>query len=197
MLMKNNTIVPQTIEPMIRRFRDQKVMLDADLATLYGVPTKALNQAVRRNLERFPADFMFQLTAEETLNLKSQTVTSTSPTHGGRRFAPYVFTEHGVAMLSSVLKSPKAVQVNIMIVRAFIRMREMIADNMNLTHRVERLEQTQDRTTSVIDVIVDDINRLTEEVELSRALPLKSRRPMGFPAPKELSASRKRKSASQ
>jgi len=171
-------------------------MLDADLAKLYEVPTKALNPAVRRNPERFPADFMFQLTAEEILNLRSQNVTSSFPIHGGRRYAPFAFSEHGVAMLSSVLKSPKAVQVNIMIVRAFIRMRQMIADNLNLTHRVEKLEQTQDRTTSVIGIIVDDINRLSDEVEFSRALPVLPKRRIGFPTPKESSTSGKRKTAS-
>ncbi len=100
-------------------------------------------------------------------------------------------------MLSSVLKSQKAVQVNIMIIRAFIRMRQMIADNMNLTHRVERLEQAQDRTTSVLDVIVDDINRLSETVECSPALPLPRKRPIGFPTAQEIPAPRKRSPSSK
>ena len=106
--------------------REQRVMLDADLAELYGVQTKVLVQAVKRNLSRFPADFMFQLSSDEFKTLRSQTVTSKNA-RGGRRTAPYAFTEQGVAMLSSVLNSPRAIGVNIEIMRTFVRVRELAA----------------------------------------------------------------------
>jgi hypothetical protein len=120
------TIPVELIERKIYTIRGAKVMLDSDLADLYQVPTKVLNQAVRRNLDRFPADFMFQLTEEEVENLRSQIVTS-STGHGGRRYQPYAFTEHGVAMLSSVLASKRAISLNILIIRAFVRLREYLA----------------------------------------------------------------------
>ena len=112
-------------------------MLDSDLAGLYQVPTKRLNEAVRRNLGRFPADFMFQLTEEELENLRSQIATSSSG-HGGRRNPPYAFTEHGVAMLSSVLSSERAVELNILIIRAFVRLREYLADSQGLGSKTGR-----------------------------------------------------------
>ena len=117
------------IEKRIYFVRSQRVILDTDLATLYRVPTKAFNQAVRRNMLRFPADFMFQLTSDETENLRSQIVTSS---WGGRRYLPFVFTEQGVAMLSSVLNSDRAIQVNIAIMRAFVKLRELLATHQDL-----------------------------------------------------------------
>jgi len=113
------------IEKMIYVIREQKVMLDKDLAELYECETKVLNQAVKRNITRFPQDFMFRLTIEECENLRSQIVTS-SLIHGGRRYMPYVFTENGVAMLSSVLKSEKAIQINVYIMRIFTRLRSFL-----------------------------------------------------------------------
>jgi len=114
-------------------------MVDADPAALYGVETGALNQAVRRNLERFPApDFMFQMTEEEADTLRSQNVISKS--RGGRRYLPYAFTEHGVAMLSAALRSPKAVAVSIAIVRRFVRLRQLLATHEELAHRLDQLE---------------------------------------------------------
>ena len=115
----------ERIEQAIFLIRGQKVMLDADLAELYGVTTKAFNRAVKRNIERFPEDFMFPLTIQEVTNLRCQIGTSRS--WGGRRFLPLAFTEQGVAMLSSVLRSKRAVQVNIEIMRAFVKLREMLA----------------------------------------------------------------------
>lgn len=134
--------LPETIDiqPMIRVIRGQQVMLDNDLATLYGVETRALNQAVKRNINRFPDDFMFQLTKEELDNLMSQNVTSS---WGGTRKLPYAFTEQGIAMLSSVLKSQTAVEVNIRIMRAFIAMRRFIATNAQLFQRLETIEYHQ------------------------------------------------------
>lgn len=118
--------------------RNEKVMLDSDLAELYGVETKRLNEQIKRNIERFPDDFMFQLTQEEFDNLKSQIATSR---WGGRRTLPYAFTEHGVLMLSSVLSSELAIKVNIQIVRVYTRIRNLLADNKNLLSKFEKIEQ--------------------------------------------------------
>src|SRR5438105_4240243 len=134
--MSKQVVMPlERIEHAILLIRGQKVMIDRDLAALYGVETKNLNKAVRRNLDRFPSDFMFQLTAEETKNLKFQIGTSSSG-YGGRRYLPYVFTEQGVAMLSSVLRSRQAVQVNVAIMRAFVRLRETLALHKDLARKL-------------------------------------------------------------
>ena len=127
-------------------------MVDSDLAELYGVPTKVLVQAVKRNPARFPPDFMFPITEQELANLRSQIVTSslTSRSWGGRRTAPYAFTELGVAMLSSVLKGERAVQVNVEIMRAFVRLRDLIGHNREMTRRVNDLESKYDRQFKVV-----------------------------------------------
>jgi hypothetical protein len=125
------------IERRIFFVRGHKVMVDADLAGLYRVPTKAFNQAIRRNFARFPADFMFQLSTDEAEILRSQIVTSS---WGGRRYLPFVFTEQGVAMLSSVLKSDRAIQVNIAIMRPFVKVRELLATHRALAQRIDELE---------------------------------------------------------
>ncbi len=138
----------ERIEKIILTVRGQRVMMDADLATLYGVTTKALNQAVKRNLARFPRDFMFQLTDEEAAALRSQIVTSKR--RGGRQYRPYVFTEQGVAMLSSVLRSERAIQVNIAIMRAFVRLRELIGSNKILSRRLAELEKKYDAQFRVV-----------------------------------------------
>jgi hypothetical protein len=143
-------------------------MLDADLAALYGIETGALVQAVKRNLDRFPEDFMFQLSEEDFTILKSQSVISSG--WGGRRSPPYAFTEQGVAMLSSVLRSPRAVQVNIEIMRAFIRLRQMLASNAELTRRLDTLEKKYDAQFKDIFVA---IRQLMTPVEPKR-------RPIGF-----------------
>lgn len=134
--------LPETIniQPMIRVIRDQQVMLDSDLAALYGVETRRLNEQVRRNIERFPNDFMFQLRKDELDNLMSQNATSS---WGGIRKLPYAFTEQGIAMLSSVLKSKTAVEVNIRIMRAFVSMRHFITTNAQLFQRLETIEYHQ------------------------------------------------------
>ena len=129
-------IPTERIERAIFLIRGQKVMLDVDLANLYGVTVGRLNEAVKRNSKRFPCDFMFQLSLQELRNLKSQIAISSSR-WGGRRHQPYAFTEQGVAMLSSVLNSERAVQVNIEIMRAFVRLRQMIASNKGLAKRLD------------------------------------------------------------
>ncbi len=138
-IVSANSISTQNITQSIRVLRGQKVMLDMELATLYGVSVSALLQAMKRNPSRFPDDFMFQLSADEWQNLRSQIVIS-SLGHGGRRFLPYAFTEQGVAMLSSVLRSDRAVAVNVEIMRAFVRMRALIASNEELSQRLDELE---------------------------------------------------------
>jgi phage regulator Rha-like protein len=136
-------IIPQvSIESRIYTIRGKKVMLDSDLAELYGVETKQLKRAVRRNIERFPDDFMFELTKEEYEILRCQFGTLSWGAHA--KFLPFAFTENGVAMLSGVLNSPRAVQVNIQIMRAFTRMRNLIADNADLRHAIEKLERRVD-----------------------------------------------------
>jgi len=127
------------VEKSIRLIRGDKVILDEDLATLYGIETKNLVKADKRNLDRFPADFMFQLTNQEFTDLKFQIGTSSQ--WGGRRTPPYAFSEQGVAMLSSVLHSPRAVQVNIEIMRTFVRLRRMLASHAELAERLEQQEQ--------------------------------------------------------
>jgi hypothetical protein len=158
------------IERKIYLIRGCKVMLDRDLANLYEVPTKRLNEAVRRNLARFPSDFMFQLNEEELDNLRSQTATSS---HGGSRYLPYAFTEHGVAMLSSVLSSERAVALNILIVRAFVRLREYLSTHKDLALKLEDVERTQKEHSAHIEQIYDYIQRLLEP-------PPENKRRMGF-----------------
>ena len=143
---------PLTLERGIRRVRAQNVMLDADLAPLYGVEVRTLNQAVRRNRLRFPPDFMFELDAREAEDLRSQSVISNR--RGGRRYRPYAFTEQGVAMLSSVLRSPRAIRVNIEIMRAFVRLRRMLDSSTELARRLAALERKYDgQFTMVFDAI--------------------------------------------
>jgi hypothetical protein len=142
----NDTHVPeiipiQRVQSLILLIHSQKVILDSDLATLYGVTTARLNEQVKRNIERFPSDFMFRLTPEEFAALMSQFATS-NVGRGGRRKLPYAFTEHGAIMAASVLNSPQAVQTSIFVVRAFVRLRRMLASNEALAARLKRLEKT-------------------------------------------------------
>src|SRR5260221_9320284 len=150
----------QLIERRIYLIRGRKVMLDSDLADLYKVETRSLNQAVRRNLDRFPEDFMFQLSEQELENWRSQIVMSNPAARMGLRRPPYAFTEHGVAMLSSVLKSARAVQMNILIIRAFVKIRELLASHKDLAMRFERLEAHQTQHASVINILADDIDQI-------------------------------------
>ena len=148
-LQPYHLFTPQFIARRIYLIRRQKVMLDNDLAALYGVLTKRLNEQVRRNIRRFPADFMFQLTQQETKALKSQFATSKQG-HGGRRYLPLVFTEQGVAMLSSVLNSERAIQVNIAIMRAFVELRAMLTTHKDLARKLAELEKKYDKQFKVV-----------------------------------------------
>ena len=140
---------PENLARFIFFIRSEKVMLDSDLAKLYGVEARALNQAVARNRKRFPADFMFQLTPREYESLRSQIVTSKTG-RGGRRYRRYAFTEQGVAMLSSVLRSTRAVEVNIAIMRTFVRLRRLMDTNRDLARKIEALEKKYDEQFAVV-----------------------------------------------
>lgn len=156
----SDRITSDRIASMIHVIRDEKVMLDSDLAELYGVSTKRMNEQVKRNSKRFPGDFMFQLTQDEIDCLRSQIATSKK--RGGRQYAPYVFTEQGVAMLSSVLSSQRAVQVNIEIMRTFVKFRRMLVSHDKLARKLDSLEQKYD---AQFRVIFDAIRKLMAPTE--------------------------------
>ncbi len=145
-MSKSTTLVPEIIERKILLIRGHKVMLDVHLAEMYGVPTKRLKEQVRRNFKRFPKDFMLELSAKEFGSLRSHFATS----KGGTRYRPFAFTEQGVAMLSSVLTSDRAIEVNIAIMRAFVRLREMLATHKDLAQKLDELEQKYDKQFRIV-----------------------------------------------
>lgn len=150
----------EAIERKIYLIRGHKVMLDSDLAELYGVETFNLNKAVKRNIDRFPEDFMFQLSKEEAYSLRFQLGMSKAEGRGGRRYLPYVFTEQGVAMLSSVLNSEQAIKINITIMRAFVKLREMISTSRELAYKLEQLERKIEKHDDEIKAIFNAIRQL-------------------------------------
>ncbi len=162
------TVPSERIENKIFLIRGKKVMMDKDLAELYGVETRALNQAVKRNIERFPEEFMFQLNKKETEIWQSQILISqiVISSWGGRRKTPMVFTEPGVAMLSSVLNSKKAIQVNIQIIKTFIKLREMIASNKDLRIKIEELEKKYNKYFRVIFETIRSLSEEKKEAEI-------------------------------
>ena len=160
-MQKTKTVVStERIEKSIFMMRGLKVMLDNDLAELYGIKTKVLKQAVRRNIDRFPSDFMFVLSKQEFANLRSQIVTSNAAMWGGPRYRPMAFTEQGVAMLSSVLRSRRAVEVNIEIMRAFVRLREVLATHKELAIKLDDLERRIKDHDEQIQAIFEAIRQL-------------------------------------
>ena len=162
-------IIPvENIVNKIYFFRGVKVMLDSDLAELYGVETKVLNQAVKRNLNRFPPDFMFQLDKEEYDSLRSHFVTLETGRGQHRKFLPYVFTEHGILMLSSVLSSEKAVQVNIQIMRTFTRLRRMLLTHEELKRKIESMEKKYDAQFRIVFDAIKEI--ITDELKPERKI---------------------------
>jgi hypothetical protein len=172
-MMTEDSLVPdERITSVIWLVRGHKVMLDADLAALYGVDTRTLNQAVQRNLDRFPSDFMFQLTEAEAA-LRSQTVILKKGRGQHRKYMPFAFTEQGVAMLSTVLRSPRAVQVNIEIMRAFVRLRQLQLTNDDLGRKLAELEKKYDRHDAQFKVVFQAIRELMEP-------PTRKKRPIGF-----------------
>jgi hypothetical protein len=168
MSRSNITVLPdEVIMSKIYRIRELKVMLDEDLAELYGIETKRLNEQVRRNAHRFPEDFMFQLDEPEFINLKSQIATSS---WGGRRKLPNAFTEHGVLMLSSVLNSPQAIQVNIQIMRIYIRIREMLLAHKDVFIRVEQVEKNLIKHDQKIELLFTYLSKFIEKEDTPRKL---------------------------
>jgi hypothetical protein len=165
----------EQITQTILMLRRQRVLLDRDLATIYGVTTGRLNEAVKRNSARFPEDFMFQLTAEEVENLRSQIAISS---WGGRRYRPFVFTEYGAIQAANVLRSAKAMEMSIFVVRAFVQLRQMIAPNKELAQRVDELERRLGTHDQAITGILKAIRELMNP-------PQPKRRPIGFVYPEE------------
>ena len=170
--MTSGIIPKEVIEQRIFLIRGRKVMLDRDLAELYGVETKYLKRQVRRNIDRFPDDFMFQLSKKELKDWRSQFGTSNSSDRMGLRYPPYVFTEPGVAMLSSVLASKRAIQVNIQIIRTFIKLRELLSTHVELRRKIEDMEKKYD---SQFKIVFDAIRQLMTP-------PKKTKREIGFHA---------------
>ena len=175
--MKTSIVPLDQIEIQIQLFRNKRVMLDADLAILYGVPTKRLNEQVQRNIERFPADFMFQLSKNEFENWRSQFATSNLKAKMGLRRKPYVFTQEGVAMLSGVLRSPRAIAVNIEIMRAFIRLRHMLESNKELAKAFSELRSFVFKNANKVD---QEFRRVWREFEKLSTPPSANNVPMGF-----------------
>ena len=172
-MAKKQAIIPvERIEKAILIIRGQRVMLDSDLAELYGITTKRLNEGVRRNVDRFPDDFMFQLTEEEYTVLRSQFATSKKG-RGGRRFMPYVFTEHGAVMLASVINTPIAVNASIQVVRAFVRLRYFLASRKEFASRFAALEKKYEGHDEKFKLVFEAIRRLM-------ALPEPRPKPIGF-----------------
>lgn len=154
-----DSVATEVVIKKIHTVRGQKIMLDVDLAALYRVETKRLNEAVRRNRDRFPNDFMFQLTEKEWKNLRSQTATS-KERRGGRRYLPFAFTEHGVLMLSSVLNSSRAIQVNIQIMRIYTRLREIVNNHTDVLLKLEQLERKFKKHDKNFEIIFAYLNEL-------------------------------------
>ena len=173
-ILKERVASMTQIESRIFLIRGHKVMLDADLAELYDVGIKVLNQAVKRNVDRFPTDFMFQITADEYDSLRSQIVTLKSGRGQHRKYLPYAFTEHGALMLGNVMKSERAVEVSLMVVRAFVRLRELVAGNKELAQKLLQLER---KVGAHDKSIVEIINAIRELMSPSEP---KKKRPIGF-----------------
>jgi hypothetical protein len=178
----------EAITGRIAFIRGHKVLLDADLAALYGVPTGRFNEAVRRNLARFPQDFMFQLTDEEQAALRSQFAIS-NPGRGGRRYLPYAFTEHGAIMAATILNTPRATEVSVYVVRAFVRLRETLATHKDLAAKLEELEQKTEALALRHDTLAAHTRaQLRQVFEALRELmspPEPKRRPIGFVTPED------------
>lgn len=177
-MIKNNDTAPVPVEHITHSIfivRGQRVLLDSELAALYGVPTKRFNEQVKRNLARFPADFMFQLAAEEVASLRSHFATS-KPSRGGRRYAPYAFTEHGAIMAATILNSSRAVEMSVYVVRAFVQLRDMLASNKELARRLDELERKLSTHDQAITGVLKTIR------ELMSPPPAPKRRGIGFTA---------------
>jgi phage regulator Rha-like protein len=170
MASQKDLVAPvERLDKLIHEIRGQRVMLDVDLARVYGVTTKALNQAVKRNMERFPTDFAFLLTGQEVAALRSQIVTSKG--RGGRRYLPYAFTEHGAIMAANVLNSPRAVQMSVFVVRAFLKMRAALSDTRGLARKLATLEKELKERLNVHDAAIVTILQRVMDIIDPPALP--------------------------
>lgn len=170
-----NLVAIESVAQRILLLRGQRVMLDADLAELFGVPTKRFNEQVKRNFDRFPADFMFQLTEDEYESLRSQNATLKVGRGQHRKYMPYVFTEHGAIMAATILNSPKAVEMSVFIVRAFVQLREMLSSNAELAAKLLELERKVSGHDQAIVGLIDAIRQLMKQ-------PVSAGRPIGFTA---------------
>lgn len=181
-MASSKALVPtEDITRAILVLRGHRVLLDAELAALYGVTTKRFNEQVRRSAKRFPADFMFQLNAQEAAALRSQIATSNAPPQGrgGRRYLPYAFTEHGAIMAATILNSPRAVEMSIYVVRAFVQLRELISSNKDLARRLDQLEARIEKKLATHD---DAIAAMLSAIRQLMNPPPPKRRPIGFTA---------------
>lgn len=169
----------ETVEPLIRELRGERVLLDTDLARLYGVETKALNRAVRRNPEKFPSDFLFQLAVAEVESLRCQTGTP-KPGRGGRRYLPYAFTEHGALMAANVLNSPQAVQRSVFVVRVFLKMRALLSESRSFAKKLAGLETELKGRLDLHDVAIVEILQRVMSILDPPPQPETSKRVMGF-----------------
>src|SRR4030043_1789315 len=179
----------QALEPVILTIRGQKVVLDMELARIYGATTKVFNQAVKRNRRKFPVDFMFRLTVEEYENLRSQIVTSrhgpnrslfVTGSHGGRRYLPYVFTEHGAVMAANILRSGRAIQMSVFVVRAFIRMRQMLTEQRDLARKLAELEKELTARLDVHETALHEMFRQIKRLLSPPSEPEPPKRRIGF-----------------
>ena len=174
MAVRQTPVTVDAVSGRIHVIRNQRVMLDEDLAALYGVTTKRFNEQVKRNLARFPGDFMFQLTGEEHETLRSQIATSKAG-RGGRRYTPYVFTEHGAIMAATILNSPRATEMSVFIVRAFVQLREALVAHKQVAQKLDELERKVSSHDRAIAGLIDAIRRLMTP-------PAQAERPIGFTA---------------
>ena len=180
--MTSPLIAVDALSDRIHLVRGQRVMLDSDLAELYGVATKVFNQAIKRNIDRFPTDFMFQLTEEEGESLRSQSVTLKSGRGQHRKYLPYVFTEHGAIMAASVLSSPRAVEMSVFVVRAFVQLRDTLIAHKELAQRLDQLEARIQRKLVTHDQAIAGI---LDAIRQLMAPPAQRKRPIGFLTPKQ------------
>ena len=179
LMPKRPSTLSLPVESRILILRHQRVILDSDLAELYGVTVKRLNQQVNRNQERFPADFMFRLSAKEDEILRLQIATS-SQKHGGRRYPPYAFTEHGAIMAATVLNSNRAIEMSVFVVRAFVRMREMLVKNRQLAAKINELDRRLETHDTAIQDLIEAIKELMAPEEMPKRMP---KRKIGFRLP--------------
>jgi len=197
-MTKQALAVVTNITPLIRTIRGQKVILDSDLARIYGVPTKRLNEQVKRNAKRFPSDFLFQLTAEEADSLRSQIATLKKSRGQHRKFLPYAFTENGAIMAANVLNSPEAVRMSVFVVRAFVKMRELLGGTKELARQLAALEKKLTARLDGHEVAIVEVLRRVMDILDPPPLPEPPRREIGFHAgmeAKQKAKSRRKKKA--